>query len=163
MPYSGAGRLLLACAALAHFAPCRVTGEVYLSVVSDQRSYKPGEPIYLLIDVFNAGGTIRSLPSGCCTYEVTVRGPGIPEPDPNAVKVCSCPNAIQTLAPGRHFRERLLLNAGPDTQNPHASWLTEHYRLTQAGRYTVKLRRTLTDTWLSATTVIHVVPRISHQ
>jgi hypothetical protein len=143
--------------ALCSFSAAQGTGKVRLSVHPAKATYRLDEPIYLVIDLFNSSGQTRSIPSGCCTYEVAVSGPGIPEVDRSKeVKVCDCPGGFLKLQPGEHYRELLLLNAEPGAENPHAAWLTEHYRMTQAGSYTVKMNRSLIDTWVSAETKVHV-------
>ena len=74
-----------------------LTGNVHFAVHAEKSAYEPNEPVYLLIDVFNAGATALSVWTGCCTYQVVVHGPGIPLPDSPRTDVCACPGSMIKL------------------------------------------------------------------
>jgi len=135
-----------------------------------------GEPVYLIIEVVNHGEGEAMVPSGCCTWDVTVTGPGFAAPHddksagPNVptIKVCSCPIKFMRIAPHKSFRERLFLNketGGEWYEAKNGDWskgylLIEHFVLKQQGKYEISISRETgsehSNGWLYAKTHIIV-------
>ena len=135
-----------------------------------------GEPVYLIIDVVNRGKGDAVVPSGCCTLNVTVTGPGFAAPDDEksadptgtAIEVCGCPNRFMKIAPHKAFRERLLLNKATGEEWYEAKdddWskgylLIEHFVLKHRGKYEIRIARVVgsqhSNGWLYDKTEINV-------
>jgi len=138
-------------------APVATVNGATLTIRPVKSSYPPGEPVYLLLDVVNGANKAINLPVGCCTYELTLSGPGITKKEGPNVVACACLVVNKKLQPGERHRERILLNAPPDGENKRAPWLTEHHNLTQSGVFTVKVGRQAGDRWLYAETKFKIV------
>src|SRR6266446_1770324 len=55
--------------------------QLELRIHRSKLRYALGEPVYLIIEVVNHGEGEAMVPSGCCTLDVTVTGPGFAAPN----------------------------------------------------------------------------------
>ena len=110
---------------------------------SPKQNYALGEPIYLFLEVLNRGNVAAEVPFGCCSQNITMSGPGLPNPDPKEteVHVCSCHIVFTKVLPGKSYRERLLLNEPTGDEWFRGRLLIEHYALKHSGTYKVKVAR----------------------
>jgi hypothetical protein len=122
---------------------------VEFHIRAEKPQYQVDEPVVLLLEIVNRGETAARFPAGCCTYEIKVAGPGIPERDASQTPelvVCACPNAILTLPAGETYPERIPLG--------------DHYELKLPGSYRIQVTRQVGfsgEEWLHAETVIQLV------
>jgi len=150
--------------------------QLELKIHPSKKHYALGEPIYLMIEVVNHGKGEAMVPSGCCTLDVSVTGPGFAafneakSGDPNAsmIKVCGCPIKFMGIAPQKSFRERLLLNkesGGEWYEAKDDDWskgyiLIEHFVLRHNGKYEISIARGVgsqhSNEWLYGKTQIYV-------
>jgi len=153
--------------------------QLELRVHPSRLRYALGEPVYLTVDVVNRGKGEAIVPSGCCTLNVTVTGPGYASPDdekstdPNGavVEVCGCPIKFMTIAAHKAFRERVLLNKATGKEWYEAKdddWskgyvLIEHFVLKHSGKYEIRIGRAVgsqhSNGWLYNKTDINVSSR----